>query len=201
MEDDEDEDGESLLDEYGNTPNASYRFEKLPRKTYPKLVHRKELSKLSTLPFMQLYLFEHLDEYGYAAHTAVSMAPLNYFPGEYEDRHIDLALLPDVLRTGTDFGLGLQRVLDKLPQGRVSADSVALIRFQAEDAIMWMSAKDAEEYFGLEPSGMPSIEPTRLMFRDHAQKVRELVAGSADVAVTEHDLDEFLRGLLPSVFP
>jgi hypothetical protein len=74
-------------------------------------------------PFMQLYLFEHLDEYGYTAPPAVSMAPMGYFPdSEFNYRHIDLMLLPPPLDTQTTFGYVLNNIQNHFPEGFLGTD-------------------------------------------------------------------------------
>jgi hypothetical protein len=110
--------GEQLLQDE-QTPSASQYFVNVPPIAFPILKKPSELSSaMNSHPFMQLYLFEHLDEYGYSAPPAVSMAPMDYFcDSEFNYRQIDLALLPPPLDTQTTFGYVLNNIQNHYPEG------------------------------------------------------------------------------------
>jgi hypothetical protein len=100
----------------GQTDNIGDYFCALPHMKYPSIRSSGFLSRtIQSRPWMQLYLFSHLDEMGYAAPPAVSMAPIGYFPIEYSDRHIDLSLLPSPLDEQTTCGYVLNRIRSKFP--------------------------------------------------------------------------------------
>jgi hypothetical protein len=115
--------GEQLLQD-GQTPSASDYFVNVPPIAFPILKKPAELSSaMNSHPFMQLYLFEHLDEYGYTAPPAVSMAPMGYFPdSEFNYRQIDLMLLPPPLDTQTTFGYVLNNIQNHFPEGFLGGD-------------------------------------------------------------------------------
>eukprot|EP01031_Cornospumella_fuschlensis_P025761 gene25761-31112_t len=83
------------LTPYGTTPHASQHFAP-PFAPYgfPHLLSRAALQPICHNGIFDLYLFPHIDELGYAAPPAMSIAPYCYFPWEYSSRHIDLSLLP-----------------------------------------------------------------------------------------------------------
>lgn len=111
-EDEDSDDGDEDDEEEHLVDHASSFFLRLPVPRYPRQLKRKDLD-MSSLPFMQCYWFRH--ENGVAAPTAVSMAPVGYFPAHIE-RTIDLALLPvGPLRQGTTFGKALDKVLQTFP--------------------------------------------------------------------------------------
>jgi hypothetical protein len=101
----------------GQTQSAGEYFLNLPRISFPILKKPSELAAaMKSHSFMQLYLFEHLDEMGYDAPPAVSIAPIGYFESEYKERCVDLALLPPPLDTQTTLGFVLNKIRDNFPE-------------------------------------------------------------------------------------
>jgi hypothetical protein len=99
------------------TQSAGDYFLNLPKISFPILKKPSELAAaMNSHPFMQLYLFEHLDEMGYDAPPAVSIAPIGYFESEYKERCVDLALLPPPLDTQTTLGFVLNKIRDNFPE-------------------------------------------------------------------------------------
>jgi hypothetical protein len=111
------------LFQYGQTRSARKYFLNLPKVTFPILKKPSELAvAMNAHPFMQLYLFEHLDEMGYNAPPAVSIAPLGYFKSQYKERCVDLALLPPPLDTQTTLGFVLNKIRDNFPEDGLDND-------------------------------------------------------------------------------
>ena len=197
------------------TYEADRFFQGIPDMEFPQLKPRKVLSHaLRQRPWMELYLFEHVDEMGYAAPTAVSMAPLRYFNSEYDARFIDLALLPSPLQQNTCCGYVLHNIRDRLPQdgdadneegeeGRKSKTgtssslpTIAFIDFEGEDGIFWSDIDNCgSTVIFTKPNPM---DVTREMFRKHAEaiRLRLLALHPSNETATEEEIQSLFDQLL-----
>jgi hypothetical protein len=249
--------GDGLFQD-GQTPSASDFFVNLPKIAFPILKKPSELSSaMNSHPFMQLYLFKHLDEMGYNAPPAVSIAPLGYFNSGNKERYVDLALLPPPLDIQTTLGFVLNKIQNHFPEdgldyedneekddeeeeegageeeeeedvdeegdnndgrnkkrkqstavkkdvNRDPADQrmkyeLAVVDFEAEDAITWCTAKSFTDYIALDPAGEDPILATRRMFHKHSEEIRKklfaLRPGSSE-AVNDEELNSLFDQLL-----
>jgi hypothetical protein len=250
----------------GQTRSARKYFVNLPKITFPILKKPSELSAaMNSHPFMELYLFEHLDEMGYNAPPAVSIAPLGYFKSQYKERCVDVTLLPPPLDTQTSLGFALNKIRDNFPevgldnedneeddeedddddeeeeendeeddddaeeendsqagpnkkrksQGKQSAPApteeiheptdprkkyeLAMIDFEGDDSIFWITAKRSKNYVDFDRKGENPFSTTRRIFQKHAEEIRKkLLAirrGSSE-PVNDEELNSLFDQLL-----
>lgn len=177
-----------------------YRFfEKVAPSEYPLQKSRAQLLASTRRADMHCILFSHTDEMGYSAPSAFSMARLNYFPTEGQDRDVDLVLLSEPpLNTRTQLGPILLRLQSLLPR-RDDPDrankvaDLALLDFGGEDAIRWHVAEEEKEEDGDLMYANRSVLTTRDIFRKHASLMRShllsLINTSGVTIDSEHDLD------------
>ncbi len=200
-------------DEEGNVFNAGEVIDNLKKQSssfkYPLQRRRDQLAQsVCTHERLSCYLFSHLDEMGYSAPTAVSMARVDQLPQqEHYNRDIDLSLLPPPLDKETAFGRALNELRNKIhnsgrefePDEEAGNDTdivdtndnksgflirdFAFVDEVCEDTIAFRSKAAAVEYC----EGSPSLLKTREIFQRHSQNI------SADVsAITGNSTEERL---------
>eukprot|EP00981_Chlorochromonas_danica_P001946 scaffold403_cov183-Ochromonas_danica.AAC.2 len=205
-QEDEEDVKQSFLQEKATNNASSYFFKNAPSAKWPRLIKRKNLQPLAKVSFMQCYLFRHLDEYGYAAPSALSMATTSYMNGLGGDgiaRIVDLALLPPPLRQETELGQVLDKILSYLPKKHRGKDYIVDINTEGSNQMVWFSdVEEAGQYYS--GDALVTFVKTREMFREHARLMKEelqtFLSQQSDRDLQNlsiEEVDDLLSQLLP----